>query len=192
VASWEGTVAEESITERDPVATARDARAANYFDRELNRQREWYSQKAGLLKKRSQALAMFIIAAGAGTAFFQIFGPHWSVSILTALLGAMISIAEGWQRVARYDETWRAYRVASERMKYERRLYVYGAGEYKDFAGKEDAAFLRFFERIEAIIAEEQQIYWQGREAEQKAAEPAPAASSAPALRVAGGRSDGE
>jgi hypothetical protein len=189
VASWEGTVTDEPITERDPVAAARDARAAYYFDRELNGQREWYSQKANLFKKRSQTLTMFIISAGAATAFFQVLGPHLLISVLTALMGALISIAEGWQRVARYDESWRAYRLASERMKYERRLYIHGAGEYQGFTD-EDAAFLRFFERIEAIISEEQQIYWQGREAEQQqqqAGETAPAESPpAPALRVAG------
>ena len=47
-------------------------------------------------------------------------------------------------------------------MKRERRLYVNGAGEYRGLAGEEEA-FLRFIEAVEAIVAEEQRIYWQKR-----------------------------
>ena len=47
-------------------------------------------------------------------------------------------------------------------MKRERRLYVNGAGEYRGLAD-EEAAFLRFVEAVEAIVAEEQRIYWKGR-----------------------------
>ncbi len=47
-------------------------------------------------------------------------------------------------------------------MKHERRLYVNGAGEYRGLA-HEEAAFLRFVEAVEAIVAEEQRIYWQKR-----------------------------
>src|SRR3712207_7868026 len=48
------------------------------------------------------------------------------VPVLTALLGASVALAEGWRQIARYDEAWAAYRVAGERMKRERRLYVNG------------------------------------------------------------------
>ncbi len=44
-------------------------------------------------------------------------------------------------------------------MKRERRLFVNGAGEYSGLAD-EEAAFLRF---VEAIVAEEQRIYWKSR-----------------------------
>jgi hypothetical protein len=47
-------------------------------------------------------------------------------------------------------------------MKWERRLYVNGAGEYRGLADEEEA-FLRFVENVEAILAEEQQIYWSRR-----------------------------
>src|SRR3712207_7023039 len=50
----------------------------------------------------------------------------------------------------------------SKRMKRERRLYVNGAGEYRGLVDEEEA-FLRFVESVEAIIAEEQQIYWSRR-----------------------------
>jgi hypothetical protein len=47
-------------------------------------------------------------------------------------------------------------------MKRERRLYVNGAGDYRGLTDEEEA-FLRFVEAVEAIVAEEQRIYWKSR-----------------------------
>ena len=150
------------VSERDPITANREARAEQYLGHDLKGQRDWYSGKASLFKQRHQYLSLFVIVAGAATAFVQVFGQHIWVSVVTALLGALVATAEGWQRIARYNEAWLAYRVASERMKREQRLYVNSAGEYREL-DDEDVAFLHFVENIEAIIAEEQQIYWQGR-----------------------------
>jgi hypothetical protein len=51
-------------------------------------------------------------------------------------------------------------------MKRERRLYANGAGSYRDLTD-EEAMFVHFVEAVEAIIAEEQQIYWRDRREEQ-------------------------
>jgi hypothetical protein len=73
----------------------------------------------------------------------------------------LVTLSEGWQRIARYGETWVAYRNASERMKRERRLYANGAGAYRGL--DDDTAYLQLVENVEAIIAEEQQVYWRNR-----------------------------
>ncbi|WP_165982421.1 DUF4231 domain-containing protein [Dankookia rubra] len=147
---------------RDPRVAVREARAEQYFKRDLEDQRRWYGERASRFKGRAQALGLAVVTAGAATAFLQVFrGAPW-VAVLTALLGAAVAVAEGWRQIARYDEAWAAYRLASERMKRERRLYVNGAGEYRGLA-EEEAAFLRFVEAVEAIVAEEQRIYWRGR-----------------------------
>ena len=173
--------------ERDPRATARGARAERYFERDLAGQRRWYSERASQFKSRAQALGIAVIAAGAATSFLQVLrGSSW-VPVLTALLGAVVALAEGWRQIARYDEAWAAYRLASERMKRERRLYVNGAGEYRGLADEEDA-FLRFVEAVEAIVAEEQRIYWQKRGDRTSNGAPASRALSPPATgRSAGG-----
>ena len=152
----------ETPTEPDPRAQARAARAERYFERDLAGQRGWYGTRATRFKARAQALGVTVVAAGAATTFFQVFGQVPWVPVVTALLGALVAVAEGWRQIARYDETWAAYRVASERMKREKRLYVNGAGEYRRPAG-EDEAFLCFVEAVEAIVAEEQRIYWRDR-----------------------------
>jgi Protein of unknown function (DUF4231) len=147
----------------DDRKSAREARAQAYFDQDLRKQRDWYSDRATLHKSRSQLLSMFVIVAGVATTFVQMFGQeqHWWVPVLTAALGGAITMTEGWQRIARYSETWISYRTASERMKREFRLYVNGAGTYR--ALDEEGAYLQFVENIEAILAEEQQIYWQAQ-----------------------------
>jgi hypothetical protein len=76
--------------------------------------------------------------------------------------------SEGCQCIARYGETRIAYRSASERMKRERRLYANGAGAYRGL--DDDAAYLQLIENVEAIIAEEQQVYWRNRGGKDSAA----------------------
>ena len=151
--------ADASELECDPLAAAREARAERYFEHDLAGQRGWYGKRASRFKIRAQVLGIAIVAAGAATTFLQVLRDVRWVPVLTALLGALVALAEGWRQIARYDESWAAYRVASKRMKRERRLYVNGAGDYRSFADEEEA-FLRFVEAVEAIVAEEQRIYW--------------------------------
>ena len=145
----------------DPTAKERDLLAERYFKNDLADQRRWYSEKAGLFKKRSELLALLTIVLGALITFFQVFGTERWVPIVSGLIGAIVAIAAGWQRIARYSETWNSYRTASERMKRERRLYTHGAGPYRGLPERE--AYLTFVEAIEGIIAEEQNIFWRER-----------------------------
>src|SRR5215218_4596212 len=151
----------DPTSERDPRAKAREARAQQYFEQDLKGQRRWYSERGSTYKQRTQVLGLLVIGAGAATSFVQVFSPRPWVPVVTAALGAVVVLIEGWQRISRYGETWTGYRIASERIKREQRLYVNGAGAYRNV--EEDEAYLRFVEAIEAILAEEQQIYWQNR-----------------------------
>ncbi|MGO6683943.1 DUF4231 domain-containing protein [Rhizobium leguminosarum] len=131
--------------------------------KDLGGQRNWYSSKAAKFKSRTEILAISIIAAGSATSFAQLFKHDW-VPFVTAALGVYVALAEGWQRISRYGETWITYRIASERMKREQRLFQTGAGTYRGLSDED--AFLRFVEAIEIIMAEEQQIYWQNRQSQ--------------------------
>jgi hypothetical protein len=145
----------------DPTAKERDALAERYFKNDLADQRRWYSEKAGSFKTRSELLALLTIVLGALITFIQVFGAAPWVPIVSGSIGAIVAIAAGWQRIARYSENWISYRTASERMKRERRLYTHGAGSYRGLPERE--AYLTFVEAIEAIIAEEQNIFWRER-----------------------------
>jgi len=139
----------------------REARAERYFEQDLKGQREWYGTRASAYKNYAQLLALVVIGAGAMTSFVQVFTPATWVPAVSAGLGALVALAEGWQRIARYSETWISYRTASERLKRERRLYANGAGTYRGL--DEEHAYLQLVENVEAIIAEEQQVYWRSR-----------------------------
>jgi hypothetical protein len=117
-------------------------------------------------------LGILVIGAGAFTSLVQVFAAQPWVPVVTAALGAAVVLVEGWLRITRYGETWITYRTASERMKREQRLYVNGAGAYRQV--DEGEAYLRFIETVEAIMAEEQQIYWQNRPGEPPAGQPKP------------------
>ena len=145
----------------DPTAEARNALAERYFKNDLADQRRWYSEKAGLFKTRSELLALLTIVLGASITFIQVFGVAPWVPIVSGSIGAVVAISAGWQRIARYSETWVSYRTASERMKRERRLYTHGAGCYRGLPERE--AYLTFVEAIEGIVAEEQNIFWRER-----------------------------
>ena len=145
----------------DPTAKQRDALAERYFKNDLADQRRWYSEKASLFKTRSELLALLTIVLGASITFIQVLGPAPWLPIVSGSIGAIVAIAAGWQRIARYSETWISYRTASERMKRERRLYTHGAGSYRGLPERE--AYLTFVEAIEGIIAEEQNIFWRER-----------------------------
>jgi gamma-glutamyltranspeptidase len=151
---------------QNEIYQTRSQYADRYFNEDLRKQREWYSDKANQLKKKSQTLAFLVIVLGALTAVVQVFPDDGWQKMVSAIIGASIVAAEGWKKIARYDETWKAYRIASERMKHERRIYVNGAGAYR--VQDEDAARLKFVESVENIISEEQQIFWESRSAEDK------------------------
>jgi hypothetical protein len=148
-------------TEKFDPTQERDALAERFFTKDLADQRKWYSQRAASFKKRSELLGLLTIVLGALITFIQTFGVAKWVPIVSGSIGAIVAIAAGWQRIARYHETWISYRTASERMKRERRLYTHGAGSYRGLVERE--AFVTFVEAIEAIIAEEQNIFWRER-----------------------------
>jgi hypothetical protein len=147
---------------RDAVRSERVKRAERYFREDLRDQRGWYSKKASDNRSQAQRFGLIVIACGALIPFLQIFtGKPW-LPYATGAIGVLIALIEGAQRIWKFDETWRGYRTASERMKREMRLYVNGAGDYAPLTD-EDASYRTFVTAIEQIIAEEQQIYWQRR-----------------------------
>jgi hypothetical protein len=156
-----GGSAAAQYTERSDPTAERDALAERYFTKDLAGQRKWYSERAASFKKRSEFLGLLTIVLGALITFVQVFGTAKWLPIVSGAIGAVVAIAAGWQRIARYHETWISYRTASERMKRERRLYTHGAGSYRGLPERE--AHLTFVEAIEAIIAEEQNIFWRER-----------------------------
>ncbi len=145
--------------------------ADEYFEEKhnLDKQRSWYSEKASKNKKYCQWLGLAVIIAGASTSFVQVWAHgdnneavRW-VTIVTAMLGVIVVVAKGIERIWDFDGTWLGYRKASEAMKREKRLFVNGAMDYAKYPDNRKA-FLLFIERVESIIAEEKDEFWKKRD----------------------------
>lgn len=138
----------------------RKQKATYYFDSVLEDQRNWYENKAGLHKRRHLFFAIAVIVTGALISVLQVFADQPWVAGASALLGAAVTVLRSVDTLLRPNETWQAYRKASEGMKREYRLYVNNAGDYAQ-AADEETAYRLLVERVEMVIAEEQQLFWQ-------------------------------
>jgi hypothetical protein len=143
---------------------SRKARAAYYFESILEDQRNWYETKAGQYKYKHLFFAIAVIVTGALVSVIQVFADQPWVAGATALLGAAVTVLRAIDTLLRPNETWQAYRKAAEGMKREYRLYINNAGDYAQ-VGDEERAYRLLVERVETVIAEEQQLFWQSHSA---------------------------
>ena len=157
--STESTVS-NVISEWSAPIENRKEKADYYFQVVLENQREWYSAKAGAQKERHLFLAISVIVLGALISCLQAFEAADWVRYLTAMLGATVAVFRALDTLLRPGETWQGYRKASENMKREYRLYINNADVYAD-ASSEEAAYQLMVQRVESVLAEEQQIFWQ-------------------------------
>ena len=149
---------------------SRKQRAEFYFNTVLSGQQQWYSEKSGQQKFRHLFFAIAVIVLGALISVLQIFSGQVWVAGATAVLGATVAVLRSIDTLLRPNETWQAYRKASESMKREYRLYLNNADAYAQ-AGDEDTAYRLLVERVETVIAEEQQLFWQFHAATQAVSE---------------------
>jgi hypothetical protein len=139
----------------------REARAERYFGQDLKGQREWYGKRASAYKNYTQILGLVVIAAGAATSFLQVFTPRVWVPAVTAGLGALVALAGVGNALPAMARPGLPIALPRNAWKRERRLYLNGAGAYRGL--DDDIAYLQLVESVEAILAEEQQVYWRDR-----------------------------
>lgn len=146
----------------DEQRAERVARAHVLFAEDLPGQDTWYERRARQYKRRADVFAFTVILAGALVAVLPALEravPAFDAIYLTSALGLVVILAQGALRVWRFDELWLPYRKARELIKRERALYVNAAGAYSE-AEDEEVRFRLFVERIERIIADEQQVFF--------------------------------
>ena len=142
-----------------PIESRRE-RADYYFQTILANQRDWYTIKAGIQKRRHLFFAISVIVFGALISCLQAVEAADWVRYLTAALGALVSVFRAADTLLHPGETWQGYRKASENMKREYRLYINNADVYAD-ASDEETAYRLLVARVETVLAEEQQLFWQ-------------------------------
>lgn len=145
------------------MAEQRKKRAQDYAERH-NNPRGWYSKKANRNKRAFRLLGLSIILLGAVIAVIPILlseaasGPSPS-DITVAILGALVVILKGAERLWLPEETWMAYRKAAESLKLETEAYIEGVGVY-ECEEEEEPVFKRYVQRCMQIRDHEKQLFW--------------------------------
>lgn len=133
---------------------------AKQYDLRTRSQRNWYSENATWNKKLFQTLGILIIILGAMVGVIPLFADAPSkVDILVAIIGALIVILKGVERIWLPEEKWTNYRKASEALLRENEKYVEGIVPYNS-SDDEDGTFKLYVERCILIKAEEQNNFW--------------------------------
>jgi len=135
---------------------------ADAYDERTGNQPKWYSLNASKNKNRFQLIGIFIIILGAFIGviplLFSSASEPTTPEILTAIMGALIVILKGIERISLPEENWRNYRKASEALKRERECYVEAIHPYTSL--HEEGAYSLYVKRCILIKAEEQNNFW--------------------------------
>lgn len=116
----------------------------------LEDQISWYDNKSTNAQSWYKALKLLQIVTAAALPLVAVFEVPESDKV-SAALGVVILILEGFQHLNQYQQNWIAYRSTCEALKHEKYLYLAGAGPY---AGAENALAL-LAEQIEGLISQE-------------------------------------
>ena len=153
---------EQMNIEIEPGMEKRISRADSY-DQRTGNQKQWYSKNATKNKKIFQSIGILIVAFGAFVGIVPLlFGTSsepTTAEIITAILGALIVMLKGVERIWLPEEKWQNYRKASEALKREKESYIEGISPYNRDMG-EDENYLLYVKRCVLIKAEEQNNFW--------------------------------
>jgi hypothetical protein len=127
----------------------------------LQDQIQWYDRKSGQNQKAFKYLKISTIIAAA---LVPVFANASGMRLLTAGLGVLIVVLEGFQQLYQFHSNWISYRSTCEALKHEKFLYLATAGPYG--AAKDPHALLA--ERIESLVSQEHAKWASGEEQAQK------------------------
>lgn len=134
---------------------------ANEYEKNHGNQQKWYSERAKINKRFFQWLGILVVIIGATIGIIPIFGDPSMASVtekVTAVMGGMIVILKGIERIWLPAEKWLNYRKASEALKREKELYVEGIAIYN--MDDEQTAYKLYVNRCIQIKSEEQNNFW--------------------------------
>lgn len=127
--------------QKDPDYTPPEIEPGNinsYIKNRLDDQINWYDRKSQQAQKRYKRLQLAELVIAAAIPLFSGYTVGCpAMAFIICVLGAVIAIIEGVERLYRYHENWIEYRAACEALKHEKSLYLmhafpYGADETKE------------------------------------------------------------
>jgi len=136
---------------------------ADGYDNRTGSQPSWYGKKSSLNKRLFQTSSLLIVLLGAVIGVAPVlFGDSTksisNVEIITSIIGALIVILKGFERIWLPEEKWINYRKAAESLKREREKYVEGVSPYE--GDDSEAIYKLYVNRCIFIKAEEQNNFW--------------------------------
>ncbi|HEY0797203.1 MAG TPA: DUF4231 domain-containing protein [Acidisarcina sp.] len=116
----------------------------------LEDQIDWYDRKSSSAQHTFKRIKVIEIFAAATIPFVAGFTfPH--VTLVTGVLGVLITVLEGLLHLNQYQQNWTTYRSTCESLKHEKFVYLGKAGPYASVA--DPHALLA--ERIESLVSQE-------------------------------------
>ncbi|WP_433677710.1 DUF4231 domain-containing protein [Nocardia sp. CA-119907] len=107
-------------------------------------QLNWYSAKSAAAQRAYKQVKLGQIVVGAVVPVVALSAP----AVVTAVLAAVVVVAEGAQQLFQWQTNWLSYRSTAEALKHERFLYLAEAGPYRDVDRRAVLA-----ERVENLLA---------------------------------------
>jgi hypothetical protein len=130
----------------------------DYLSDRVDQQLEWLSSAAARNKSSYQTLRLIQIVL----AVFVTVGGSYSTStswmpIALAISGALISLGASVESLNGYHDQWLRYRQTTERLRREKLFFLTGSGPYREIRDttENEACFLLFVSRVEALLGEE-------------------------------------
>ena len=129
-----------------------------YIKDRVDDQISWYSRKSIVLKKRHERISIWSIILGACVTLFPTIVLYVSsmrelIFIISGIFGAVIVIIQAVDKLQKCKELHIQYRHTCERLKHEKHMFLYKAGDY--FDGDPRKLEGLFIERCESIMSTE-------------------------------------
>lgn len=114
----------------------------------LDDQTAWYSHASRTNRRGHWALRLSSLTMAAAV---PITATPQQSSLVPALLGAGIVVAEGAHELFRLQQNWTSFQATAEALKHEKYLYLAGAGPYRRLQNPRSL----LAERVESLVSSE-------------------------------------
>ncbi|MCD8059436.1 MAG: DUF4231 domain-containing protein [Bacteroides fragilis] len=132
----------------------------DYLETRVSTQQEYFSERASSNKKHYYVTSILkLVISLTITVLSSVMFDTSPVSIIVAVLSAIMALIEGILLLCKYNENWIMYRMTSENLKKEEYLFKTRTGEY--YMLDDSQAFNIFVRNIEEVIQNSNK-HWEG------------------------------
>ena len=123
----------------------------SYIKNRLDDQITWYDKRLNRPSAPINGCSYWVDRCYSHSAACQLYSQLPAIAFVVGLLGGIITVIEGTERLGRYHENWVEYRSACEMLKHEKNLYLMDAYPY----GTDETKEQLFVHNIENLLSSE-------------------------------------